>query len=691
MKNLNRALRKSLKYKWSILGSLLCSVLVALCWGANLGGVYPFVEVVLHNKTILQWAEDRITESQQAIDRLDTQIVSLEQPMAATALAPMATMKGGSTKLAEPSAAAASSSDATLSPEARDKKLRGARAERELHERRIASTEQWLPWIRQYLPNDAYKTLVLIIVILLVATVLRGIFLMGSMVLVARVGQRTILDLQNDVFRNVLNMELSELGVKGTGDLISRIRGETNAIGTAITNLFGKTLREPLKMAACLAGAAYFNWRLLLFSLLVTPIAVAFMLILARSTKRANKRAMEEAAKLLNRLYQALTYMRVVKAFTMENHERSRFQVVARDVYGRSMKIAWYSAFARINNELLGISIIGLAVLAGGYLVMNNETHLFGIRLASTAMSMGEVMAFFALLCGVADPLRKMADVYGSLQSGMVAADRVYPLIDQQPAIQSPSNPVAFPTEMVSIDIKDLQYSYDPERPILRGLSFQVPAGTSLAIIGPNGCGKSTLINLLPRFFDPESGTIAFNGTDVRQFNVKHLRRHVGYVTQLTMLFSDTVENNIRYGQPNASRLEVVAAAKKAYADSFINELEGDYDADIGEHGGKLSGGQRQRLTLARAILKNPPLLLLDEATSQIDPQSEILIHQALAEFMKGRTSIIVTHRLSTLELVDRIMVMDQGQIVDIGTHAELMRRCDTYRMLRETELKEVA
>jgi ATP-binding cassette subfamily B protein/subfamily B ATP-binding cassette protein MsbA len=264
-------------------------------------------------------------------------------------------------------------------------------------------------------------------------------------------------------------------------------------------------------------------------------------------------------------------------------------------------------------------------------------------------------------------------------------------LIDQQPAIQSPAQPQEFPAGKIAIDIKDLRFSYDPDRPILRGLSFQVPAGTSLAIIGPNGCGKSTLINLLPRFFDPESGSIEFNGTDIRQFNVKQLRRHVGYVTQLTMLFSDTVENNIRYGQPNASRLEVVAAAKKSYADSFINELEGGYDADIGEHGGKLSGGQRQRLTLARAILKNPPLLLLDEATSQIDPQSEILIHQALAEFMKGRTSIIITHRLSTLDLVDRIMVMDQGQIVDIGTHAELMKRCETYRKLRETELKEVA
>jgi ATP-binding cassette, subfamily B, bacterial MsbA len=662
MKNLTRALRQALTYRWSILGSFLCSIGVAICWGANLGGVYPFVEVVLNGKTLIEWAEQRIADSQAEVATLDKTIAELEAGQAQT-------------------------DRAVNAPKDLARKI----SERELQLSRIESTEKLLPWLRKYTPKDAFQTLTLIIGFLLVATFFRGLFLMGNMILVARVGQRTILDLQNQVFRNVLSMESHELGVQGTGDLVNRIRGETGLIGQAITNLFGKTLREPLKMLACLGCAAWINWRLLVISLLVVPFAVVLMLVLARSTKRANRRAMEESGKLLNRLYQALTYSRIVRAFTMESHERARFEVVSKDVYKRGMKISLYGALARINNELLGLSIIGLAVLAGGYLVIKGETTLFGIPISATPMKFGEVMTFFAFLCGVADPLRKMSDVYGTLQAGQVAADRVYPLIDQQPAIGNPEDPVAFPSGPLSLELENVRFGYEADKEVLKGLSLKIPAGTSLAIIGPNGCGKSTLVNLVPRFFDPQQGSVRINGIDTRDLGLKQLRKSVGYVTQTAMLFADTIGNNIRYGTPNASQVEVISAARKAHADGFIQELAHGYDTDVGEHGGRLSGGQRQRLTLARAILKDPAILLLDEATSQIDPQSELLIHQALKEFIKGRTTVIITHRLSTLELVDKILVMADGRAVDCGTHEELMRRCETYRALRESQMQEAA
>jgi ATP-binding cassette, subfamily B, bacterial MsbA len=662
MKNLTRALRQALTYRWSILGSFLCSIGVAICWGANLGGVYPFVEVVLNGKTLIEWAEQRIADSQAEVATLDKTIAELEAGQAQT-------------------------DRAVNAPKDLARKI----SERELQLSRIESTEKLLPWLRKYTPKDAFQTLTLIIGFLLVATFFRGLFLMGNMILVARVGQRTILDLQNQVFRNVLSMESHELGVQGTGDLVNRIRGETGLIGQAITNLFGKTLREPLKMLACLGCAAWINWRLLVISLLVVPFAVVLMLVLARSTKRANRRAMEESGKLLNRLYQALTYSRIVRAFTMESHERARFEVVSKDVYKRGMKISLYGALARINNELLGLSIIGLAVLAGGYLVIKGETTLFGIPISATPMKFGEVMTFFAFLCGVADPLRKMSDVYGTLQAGQVAADRVYPLIDQQPAIGTPEDPVAFPSGPLSLELENVRFGYEADKEVLKGLSLKIPAGTSLAIIGPNGCGKSTLVNLVPRFFDPQQGSVRINGIDTRDLGLKQLRKSVGYVTQTAMLFADTIGNNIRYGTPNASQVEVISAARKAHADGFIQELAHGYDTDVGEHGGRLSGGQRQRLTLARAILKDPAILLLDEATSQIDPQSELLIHQALKEFIKGRTTVIITHRLSTLELVDKILVMADGRAVDCGTHEELMRRCETYRALRESQMQEAA
>lgn len=657
MKNLNRALRMALRYRWSIAGSVVCSLLVAVFWGINLGAVYPFVEVILHNKTLHQWAGERIEAGEATVLRLENRAAA-----------------GG--------------------PDGRPltgRELQSLRTGIENENQRIATTRSLLVWIERYAPTDPWQTLLWVVAFLLFATVMRGLFLVGSMVLVARVGQRTMLDLQNRVFDNVLEMELNEVGVQGTGDLVTRIRGETSVVGVAITNLFGKTLREPLKMAACLAGAAWINWRLLLFSLLVAPAAIALMLVLARSTKRANRRASEESARLLDRLYQSLTYLRVVKAFVMEDSERNRFQHVANDVYRRSMKISWYGALARVNNEVLGISVIGLAVLAGGYLVLNQETRMLGIRLSGTAMGFGEIMTFFAFMCGVADPLRKMADVFGSLQAGIVAADRVFPLIDQVPQIRDPARPRNLPAGGLSLDFDSVSFAYDASRPILRRISFSVPAGTSLAIIGPNGCGKSTLVNLVPRFFDAQSGAIRVGGIDVRELGLRGLRERIGYVTQQTMLFSDTVAGNIRYGTPAAGLPEVISAARRAHADRFIEELPEGYETQVGEHGNRLSGGQRQRLTLARAILRDPDILLLDEATSQIDPHSERLIQQTLAAFIRNRTTLVVTHRMETLDLVDRIMVMDEGRIVDLGTHGELLQRCAIYRHLRETRQQEAA
>lgn len=667
MKNLGRALRMALKYRWSLCGSFFCSIMVALCWGANLGAVYPFVEVVLNDgKTIHEWAAQRLTSAETDIQVATGELEELKAQIA---------------NLADDS-----DEETRLSREiARKRSFIGDQ------ESRIAQTESLVPYIERYCPNTPFKTLVYIICFLLIATFFRGIFLAGNMYLIARVSKRTVLDLQNQVFRNVLGMESKETGVKGTGDLISRIRGESGAIGKAVNTLFGKTIREPLKMFACIAGAAYMNWRLLIFSCLVAPLALYCMYSLARLTKRANKRALEESARLLNRLYQALSYSRIVKAFSMENHERQRFRNVAKDVYKKQMKIQIYSAFARMNNEVLGVSMICLSILAGGYLVLNHETHFLGVQMSKSAMTFGEVMAFFAFLIGVADPLRKMANIYNQVQCGVVAADRVFPLIDQSAAVQSPANPTQMPKVNRDVEFKMVHFEYDLDRPVVNGVSFTLPAGKSMAIIGPNGCGKSTLINLLPRFFDPKSGSIEIGGVDIRDLALDELRSEISYVTQKAMLFDETIATNIRYGSQNASDLEIVSAARKAHAHEFISTLEDGYDSDVGEHGGNLSGGQRQRLCLARAILKDPSILLLDEATSQIDPQSEILIHNTLAEFIVDRTTLIVTHRLSTLDLVDLIMVMDQGQVVDFGTHEELLGRCGVYQHLRNVELKEIA
>ena len=676
MKNLGRALRKTLKYRFSLLASFVCSLLVAVLWSANLGAVYPFVEVVLTGHSLHDWVEQEAEKSETLIADRQARITGLEQRIEK--------LNGDEPGLASLKHQVAS-----------------AKYDIDVQHSRSSAREALVPWIKKYAPETPFATLAWLMGMMFLATVARGLFLMGSMVSVARVSQRTMLDLQNDVFGNVLDMEAAELGVKGTGDLVSRIRGETGAIGKAISTLYGKTVREPLKLSACLIGAAWVNWRLLLFSLLICPVAGFLMVALARVTKRANRRAMEESAKLMNRLFQSVTYMRVVRAFTSEDNERERFENVADTVYHKSMRISIFGALSRINNELLGVSMITLSVLAGGYLVLNETLFMqvFGldIRMCDAPMSFGRLMLFFGFMIGVADPLRKLADVYNQIQAGAVAADRVFPLIDQKPAIQDPASPVAIPAGALQIKFDDVRFEYEAGTPILNGVSATIEAGKSMAIIGHNGCGKSTLINLIPRFFDTRpagggtAGSIKIGGHDVKDYRVKKLRQSIGYVTQQTMLFSDTIKNNIAYGSESATQEQVIAAAKQAHAHEFITGLENGYETEIGGRSGRLSGGQRQRISLARAILKNPEILILDEATSQIDPESDYLIHQTLADFIKGRTTVVITHRMSTLDLVDQIMIMKEGLVVDCGTHQQLLARCPEYQKMRNFGFVEAA
>jgi len=661
--NLGRAVRMALVYRWHLLVSMVCSVCVALLWGANIGAVYPFVEVVLQGKSMHQWIDERIAGTEQRIDQLETRIAEAEQASS--------TPGSGS-----------SHEEGSLSKQRQD--LSALQAE-------LAWENRLRPVIHDYLPSTPFRTLVFMVIFLIVGTVLKGAFLVGNMVLVAMVGQRTILDLQNLFFRRTLEWDLATLASNGTGDLVGRIRGETSAIGAAITTLFGKLLREPLKMIACVIGAAAVNPRLLLLSVVICPLAGMLMIKLARSSKRDNRRSMEESAKLMNRLFQSLTYVKIVKAFTMESHERRRFRLISKEVYRRGMKISLYGALARLNNEVLGIGVICLSLLAGGYLVLNEETRLFGIPMCATPMTAGQLLTFYAFLIGAADPIRKMSDVYQLMQTGIVAADRVFPLLDRQSRVVDPTRPRPIPKQPAVLEFHQVRFAYESGPEILKGISFRMEAGESLAIVGANGAGKSTLVNLLPRFYDPTGGLVTLDGVDLREFRIKDLRRHVGCVTQQTMLFDDSIVANIRYGNPNSTYEQAMEAAKRAHAHGFISQLEEGYETRIGEHGGRLSGGQRQRISLARAILRDPELLILDEATSQIDPESEVAIHRALAEFVRGRTTIMITHRLSTLDLADRILVMEAGLVVDLGTHDELLLRCPTYQRLRRTDLREVA
>jgi len=296
------------------------------------------------------------------------------------------------------------------------------------------------------------------------------------------------------------------------------------------------------------------------------------------------------------------------------------------------------------------------------------------------------------MLIGTTEPARRLSEIFNSIQAGVAASDRLFPLLDQEPKIGNPEKPVALPAQHSELQIEDVCFRYVEGTPVLNDVNVKFRFGENIAIVGPNGCGKSTLLQMLPRFFDPTSGYIRIDGIDLRNVRLKDLRSRIGMVTQQAHLFDDTIYNNIRNGRLDASETDVFRAAKQAKAHKFITEtLAEGYDTVVGASGCRLSGGQRQRIALARAIIRNPEILILDEATSQIDIESEQLIHQALEEFAEGRTVFMITHRMATLRLADRILVMNAGRVEDIGTHDELLERCELYNRLYSIQFKQSA
>jgi ATP-binding cassette subfamily B protein/subfamily B ATP-binding cassette protein MsbA len=408
----------------------------------------------------------------------------------------------------------------------------------------------------------------------------------------------------------------------------------------------------------------------------------------AKSLKRANRKAMEEMSQIYGTLDETLRGIKIVKAFTMERQERRRFHTNSKKYFRKAVRIMAVDALAHPITEIMGVLTICLAILAGAWLTLQGETHLLGIRMCERPLDLPTLMIFFGLLVGVADPARKLTEVLSRIQQASAASDRIYAMLDREPTVTDLPRATAGVRHHKDLIFEGVSFGYRPGQPVLQDLDLRIAFGETVAIVGPNGCGKSTLANLIPRFADPTAGTIRLDGIALPDLRLRCLRGQIGLVTQETLLFDDTVFNNIRYGSPHATRDEVMAAAQQAHAHCFIEEeLSEGYDTVVGQSGGRLSGGQRQRIALARAILRDPAIIILDEATSQIDLESEQLIQNTLEQFIRNRTAIIITHRLSILALADRVVVMDGGRIVDVGSHAELLERCEVYTRLHQIQV----
>jgi ATP-binding cassette subfamily B protein/subfamily B ATP-binding cassette protein MsbA len=660
-----RAIRIAFRFRGALVGTVACSLMVAVFWGANIGALYPVLQIAFSNQSLQSWIDTRIEHSEGLIDRHVHEIEGLRNP--------------------------GDDSDPNQHVE---RAGRIAFLEREiLTERRSLQTSRRLrPWIHRYLPRDPFQTVLLIVLGLLLATVAKGLFMFGNFMCVASIQHRVTYELRRQFYHQALRLDLHAFAHERTSGMLSHFNSDIGYLTDGIRNIFGCALREPLKMLACLIGASFISWQLLLFSLVLTPFVGFLIRKLAGSMKRANRRVLEEINQLYGVLSETFNGIQTVQAYTLEQSERNKFYRVSKEWLRKAMRIAFYGALTKPATEVMGIGVISLALLAGAYLTLNQQTHLFGLRMCDRPLDTPSLLIFYGMLIGLTEPARKLSEVFNSIQGGMAAAERLFPLLDQHPRIVSPERPTELPERHKNVSFHAVHFSYVPGVPVLSDISLNIEFGETIAIVGPNGCGKSTLIQMLPRFFDPIDGVIRIDGIDLREVRLRDLRRRIGMVTQRAHLFDDTVYNNIASGKANATKEEVVRAAQQARAHRFIiDKLSDGYDTAVGPGGSRLSGGQRQRVALARAIIRDPEILILDEATSQIDLESEQLIQQALGEFARQRTVVLVTHRLATLDLADRILVMNAGKIEDGGTHDELIHRCPLYQRLYALQFQKSA
>ncbi len=636
---------------------LFTSLVVAAFWGANISVCYPVIKVVFAGKGAKQFVADEIATLQAKGAAAATEIARLETQLKETGFED--------------------------EKQAIRRRISVARANSETDQWRLDSLIKIQPWVVAYMPSKPFQTLVVAMVALLVGTLVKLVALSTNLMLVQEIVQRTALEIRSQLFRKSLRMDLEQFGEHGSSPLLTRLTHDIEHVADGLQTLLGRLVREPLKLLVCLGGAAYICWPLLLVVLATVPVMALAVSSLSRSVRRSNRRVMEEMTQLYSQVNQSLAAIRIVKAYNAQGFERTRFRFVALQYYRRCLRLAWYNALGRPLSEMLGMTMVIMAMLAGGYLVLNQQTSLFGIPMTRRPLEFGEVMLFFALLIGASDPARKMSEVWGSLQRGATAATRIREALRAPVRVLEPKQPKLVGRPHQRLSFEQVNYRYPAGPLVLEGMNLEIKHGETIAVVGPNGSGKSTLVSLLCRMDDPQGGRVCLDGVPLNEMSLRDLRRRIGLVTQHPVMFEDSILNNIRYGSPSATREAVIAAAKQAHADEFIRlRLVDGYETVIGSHGVRLSGGQMQRISLARAILRKPEIMILDEATSQIDVESEQLIHDALQDYLRGRTGIIITHRPSTLALAHRIAVVDQGRIADIGTHSELLLRNAFYRNL---------
>ncbi len=480
--------------------------------------------------------------------------------------------------------------------------------------------------------------------------------------------------MRNRMFDHVIDMNVGYLNDQRKGDIIAKISSDVTVVQMCITNTLQVLFREPFLIIGYIIAMLSISWKLSIFSILFLPLVAIVIGSIVKRLRHPARKVQEINAEMVSMLDESLSGIKIIKGYNATEYVKGKYHDANHTVAETTFSIARSQQLASPMSESMGVTAIGVIIVFGGALVASGDLYA------------ASFLTFIAIFSQITRPVRSIIDQFSNINQGIAAGERVLELLDEQSQVTDAPNARDLKSFNDKIEFRNVHFSYDDSREVIRGVNFTINKGETVALVGPSGGGKSTLSELVPRFWDPQQGEILLDGISIKEYTQESLRTQMGIVSQDTVLFNDTITSNLSLGRLNATSDEIIAAAKVANAHNFIVETENGYDTNIGDRGMKLSGGQRQRLSIARAVLKNPSILILDEATSALDTESEKLVQEALAKLLKGRTSIVVAHRLSTIYNADKIFVVDKGRIAESGTHTELLALGGIYSKLVEMQ-----
>ncbi|WP_296622976.1 ABC transporter ATP-binding protein [Marivirga sp.] len=523
--------------------------------------------------------------------------------------------------------------------------------------------------------EDRFAALQFVCVLLIVSIFLSNLFRYLLAIISAIVKANVISNLRNALYNRLINMHIGFFTEERKGNIMSKVMADVQEVEGTVVNSLKAVVKEPFLLIGYFIALFFISAKLTLITLIILPISGFIISYIAISLKKKARQSQETIGRISDILEETLSGMRIIKAFNAINFSKNRFQKEVKNYAEFNISMQKRQALSSPTSEFLGVFVVVGVLLIGGAMILEGKSEL----------DAGSFITFIAIYSQLLVPAKALSTAFSNVQRGLASAERIFGIIDLEPAIKDKSTAKKLEEFKSELSFKNVSFAYGEEK-VLKNININIRKGETIALVGPSGGGKSTMVDLIPRFYDPIDGEVQLDGISLKDITVESLRAKMGIVSQESILFNDTIFNNIAFGKPECTLEEVMQAAKVANAHDFISQMEGGYEAKIGERGTKISGGQRQRISIARAILKNPDILILDEATSALDSESEKLVQDALTNLMKNRTSIVIAHRLSTIQEADKIYVMQAGEIIEEGKHEVLIEKGGVYKKLIEIQ-----